>query len=127
MSPEEVIDEAIANALGSNGEKPEKLALEPWLYHLAIRAIGAVSARDGENLPSVPLEQSARRPNVRASNEPQLQYHQPDETLTEEDIIPDRRTSTPEEIASAVLYLASAESAFIVGTELVADGGMSQL
>ncbi|TLY24308.1 MAG: SDR family oxidoreductase, partial [Nitrospirae bacterium] len=34
---------------------------------------------------------------------------------------------TPEEIASAVLYLASPDSAFIVGTELVADGGMSQL
>jgi hypothetical protein len=26
-----------------------------------------------------------------------------------------------------VLYLASSDSAFIVGTELVADGGMSQL
>jgi NAD(P)-dependent dehydrogenase (short-subunit alcohol dehydrogenase family) len=41
--------------------------------------------------------------------------------------IPLKRFGTPEEIASAVLYLASAESAFIVGTELVIDGGMSQL
>jgi NAD(P)-dependent dehydrogenase (short-subunit alcohol dehydrogenase family) len=41
--------------------------------------------------------------------------------------IPLKRFGTPDEIASAVLYLASAESAFIVGTELVADGGMSQL
>ena len=41
--------------------------------------------------------------------------------------VPLKRFGTPEEIASAVLYLASAESAFIVGTELVADGGMSQL
>ncbi len=41
--------------------------------------------------------------------------------------IPLKRFGTPEEIASAVLYLASPESAFIVGTELVADGGMSQL
>ena len=40
---------------------------------------------------------------------------------------PLKRFGTPEEIASAVLYLASAESAFIVGTELVIDGGMSQL
>ena len=113
VSPEEVIDEAIANALGSNGEKPEKLALEPWLYRLAIRAIGAVSARDGENLPSVPLEQSARCPNVRASNEPQLQYHQPDETLTEEDIIPDRRTSTPEEIAASDEMITQVEAALL--------------
>ena len=41
--------------------------------------------------------------------------------------IPIKRFGTPDEIASAVLYLTSAESAFIVGTELVADGGMSQL
>jgi NAD(P)-dependent dehydrogenase (short-subunit alcohol dehydrogenase family) len=41
--------------------------------------------------------------------------------------VPLKRFGTPEEIASAVLYLASAESAFIVGTELVIDGGMSQL
>lgn len=41
--------------------------------------------------------------------------------------IPLKRFGTPDEIASAVLYLASPESAFIVGTKLVADGGMSQL
>jgi NAD(P)-dependent dehydrogenase (short-subunit alcohol dehydrogenase family) len=41
--------------------------------------------------------------------------------------IPLKRFGTPGEIASAVLYLASSDSAFIVGTELVADGGMSQL
>jgi NAD(P)-dependent dehydrogenase (short-subunit alcohol dehydrogenase family) len=41
--------------------------------------------------------------------------------------IPLKRFGTPEEIASAVLYLASSDSAFIIGTELVADGGMSQL
>jgi NAD(P)-dependent dehydrogenase (short-subunit alcohol dehydrogenase family) len=41
--------------------------------------------------------------------------------------IPLKRLGTPEEIAAAVLYLSSAESAFIVGTELVIDGGMSQL
>jgi NAD(P)-dependent dehydrogenase (short-subunit alcohol dehydrogenase family) len=41
--------------------------------------------------------------------------------------IPLKRFGTPEEIAGAVLYLASAEAAFIVGTELVVDGGMSQL
>lgn len=41
--------------------------------------------------------------------------------------VPLKRFGTPDEIASAVLYLASADSAFIIGTELVADGGMSQL
>ena len=41
--------------------------------------------------------------------------------------VPLKRFGTPDEIASAVLYLASAESAFVVGTELIAGGGMSQL
>src|SRR5947208_532231 len=41
--------------------------------------------------------------------------------------IPLKRFVTPDEISSVVCALASAEIAFIVGTELVADGGMSQL
>ncbi|MGO4223535.1 SDR family oxidoreductase [Lysobacter sp. TAF61] len=41
--------------------------------------------------------------------------------------IPLGRFGTPDEIASTVLHLASPESAFIVGTEIIADGGMSQL
>jgi len=41
--------------------------------------------------------------------------------------VPLGRFGTPEEIASIVLHLASPESAFIVGTEIIADGGMSQL
>jgi len=41
--------------------------------------------------------------------------------------IPLGRFGTPDEIASTVLHLSSPESAFIVGTEIIADGGMSQL
>ena len=41
--------------------------------------------------------------------------------------IPLKRFGTPDELASAVLYLSSQDSGFIVGTELIVDGGMSQL
>lgn len=41
--------------------------------------------------------------------------------------IPLKRFGTPAEIAGAVTYLASSDAAFIVGTELIVDGGMSQL
>jgi NAD(P)-dependent dehydrogenase (short-subunit alcohol dehydrogenase family) len=41
--------------------------------------------------------------------------------------IPLGRFGAVEEIAATVLHLASSESAFIVGTEIIADGGMSQL
>jgi NAD(P)-dependent dehydrogenase (short-subunit alcohol dehydrogenase family) len=43
------------------------------------------------------------------------------------DVIPVGRIGRPEEVASAVLFLASAESSFIAGIELVVDGGMSQI
>jgi NAD(P)-dependent dehydrogenase (short-subunit alcohol dehydrogenase family) len=41
--------------------------------------------------------------------------------------VPVGRFGRPEEIAATVLHLASPESAFIVGTEIIADGGMIQL
>ncbi len=43
------------------------------------------------------------------------------------DAVPLGRFATSAEIASTVLHLAARESAFIVGTEIVVDGGMSQL
>jgi RNA polymerase sigma factor (sigma-70 family) len=99
VAKEEIIDEVIARALGDGAEKPEKLALEPWLYRLAIRSIGDLASRANDNLSSVHLEASARTPNVRASDEAELQFHQPDEMLTEESIIPDTRVATPEDVA----------------------------
>jgi len=33
----------------------------------------------------------------------------------------------PEEIAAAALFLATAESSFVAGAELVVDGGLSQV
>jgi NAD(P)-dependent dehydrogenase (short-subunit alcohol dehydrogenase family) len=41
--------------------------------------------------------------------------------------IPIKRFGAPEEIAAAVLYLTAPDSAFVVGTELIVDGGMSTL
>ncbi|TDV11619.1 SDR family oxidoreductase [Paraburkholderia caballeronis] len=41
--------------------------------------------------------------------------------------VPLGRFGTPDEIASTVLHLSAAESAFIVGSEVIVDGGMSQL
>jgi RNA polymerase sigma factor (sigma-70 family) len=101
----EVIDETIAAALGGDGErgreKPERLALEPWLYRLALDAIDQLSRPDGTNGGAIHLEESPRKPNARASDEPELQFHQPDEAITEETLIADNRVSTPEQIAGS--------------------------
>ncbi|HLV85761.1 MAG TPA: hypothetical protein VKV39_02215 [Candidatus Sulfotelmatobacter sp.] len=101
LSKEEVIDETIAAALGDGGEKPERLALEPWLYRLALNALDDLCRADESNDNAVVLEQSARRPNVKASDEPELQFHQPDESITGETVIPDARVSTPEQILAS--------------------------
>jgi RNA polymerase sigma factor (sigma-70 family) len=101
ISTEEVIDETIAAALGDDHEKPERLALEPWLYRLALNAIDQLSRPDGSNGSAVHLEDSARKPNNKASDEPELQFHQPDEAITEETIIADDRVATPEQIVGS--------------------------
>ena len=41
--------------------------------------------------------------------------------------VPAKRFGTPEEIAAAVLYLTSSESGFVLGAELIIDGGMATL
>jgi DNA-directed RNA polymerase specialized sigma24 family protein/ribosome-associated translation inhibitor RaiA len=106
ITKDEVIDETIAAALGDGAdgnslEKPERLALEPWLYRLAMRALDELSRPDDTHGGAVHLEDSARKQNVKASDEPGLQFHQPDEAITEENIIADGRVATPEQIVGS--------------------------
>ena len=113
LTPWEIINEAVANALGDGLEKPERLSLEPWLYRLSMRAIDDLASRAGEAPGDVPLQRSQRAPNVRASDEPQMQYHQPDEQLIAQDIIPDRGTATPEDIAASDEMITLVEAALL--------------
>jgi NAD(P)-dependent dehydrogenase (short-subunit alcohol dehydrogenase family) len=41
--------------------------------------------------------------------------------------VPMGRMGTPDEVAKAVLFLASDDSSFIIGIELFVDGGMAQI
>jgi RNA polymerase sigma factor (sigma-70 family) len=106
----EVVNEVIARALGDH-ERPEKLALEPWLYRLALQAMGEMSARLQELGSSIHLEESRRRQNVEASDEAGLQFHQPDEGWTRESSIPDRRVTTPEQAAYSDEVIALVQAA----------------
>jgi len=42
-------------------------------------------------------------------------------------LIPLRRRARPEEMAKAMLFLASDDSSYLLGSELIADGGLSQV
>lgn len=110
LSTPEVVNEVIARALGDH-DRPEKLTLEPWLYHLALQAMNEMTARLQELESSVHLEASRRRQNVEASDEPGLQFHQPDEGWTRESSIPDRRVSTPEQAAYSDEMIALVQAA----------------
>lgn len=98
VTPEEVVDEVIANALGDGNGRPEKVALEPWLYRMATRAIDDLASRNHEDVIAIPLDHAARQDHNTQSgtDENQLQFHQPDESMTNRDLIADPRTSSPE-------------------------------
>jgi len=112
LSTPEVVNEVIARALGDH-DRPEKMTLEPWLYHLALQAMNEMTARleELESPSHLHLEASRRRQNVEASDEPGLQFHQPDEGWTRESSIPDRRVSTPEQAAYSDEVIALVQAA----------------
>ncbi len=111
---EEVIDETIANAL-DHEEKPEKLALEAWLYRLALQAIRDLSGRTGENVLAVSLDQPARMSDFPStgSDEPGLQFHHPDEAVTHENLIANRGVASPEESAAGDEMITLVEAALL--------------
>jgi RNA polymerase sigma factor (sigma-70 family) len=110
LSTSEVVNEVIARALGDH-DRPEKLSLEPWLYRLALHAMSEMGARLQEMDNSIHLEDSRRRQNVQASDEANLQFHQPDEGWTRESSIPDRRITTPEQAAYSDEVIALVQAA----------------
>ena len=56
-----------------------------------MRAIDEMSAGADQHNGNVHLEDSARKRNVRASDEAELQFHQPDEAILGATVIADRR------------------------------------
>lgn len=99
LNAEEVVDEVAARALDDQLVRPDRMGLEPWLYRLAIRVMDEFTSHLTEAESDVHLQGLRRRRSERASDEPRLQFHQPDEAMTTESGIADDRTATPEEIA----------------------------
>lgn len=117
ISPEEVIDEAISNALDDHKERPEKVTLEPWLYRLATRSIDRLTNQTRTDDSSVSLEKrvppARQRKAGEGNDEPWMQFHQPDEMFTNGDLVADYRAATPEDIAATDELVAIVEVALL--------------
>lgn len=115
ISPEEVLGEAISHALDDHNHRPEKVSLEPWLYRLSLSSIDRLANQMRPENGSVPLESQVRPARMRkateGNSEPQMQFHQPDETFTNENVIADIRLMTPEDIAARDEMVAMVELA----------------
>ena len=115
ISAEEVVDEAISQALDDNGKRPEKVSLEPWLFRLAISAIDRITNQTRTEIGSVPLElprSPARQMKAGEGNdEPKMQFHQADEMFTNGDMVADYRAATPEDLAATDEMVAMVEVA----------------
>jgi DNA-directed RNA polymerase specialized sigma24 family protein len=75
------------------------VTLEPWLYLLSRAAIDRL-AEQARGEGEVGLESSVKRQEETGSDEAMLQFHHPDEMLTNENVIADHAAANPEEIAA---------------------------
>lgn len=110
IAVEDVIGEAIANALDEQQDRPERIKLEPWMHRLAAQAIDRLGHEGGDE-GHIPLERARGTPNVQATDESVLQFHQPDDRLYEENVIPDPTANNPEELAARSELIGRVENA----------------
>lgn len=99
IAVDDVIGEAIGDALSESHERPEKLRLEPWLYQLAISAIERLTRGDS-NGNNIPLDRPERPRNESGSDENVLQFHQPDDDLSSRSLTYNDQIANPEELAA---------------------------
>ena len=100
VSAEEVVNEAIASALDEHLPRPEKIALEPWLYRLSRSAMDRLGNQIDSGAGPVRLNHEESHPSLDAADEEMLQFYQPDGSVTGESTIADRDNRTPEDEAS---------------------------
>jgi RNA polymerase sigma factor (sigma-70 family) len=99
VSVDDVVSEAIANALDEQHDKPERMRLEPWLYRLAVDAIGHLASGNGDE-GRMPLARAPRTGEAREIDEPIAEFSEPEARLNLEDAIVDSTAQTPEDIAA---------------------------
>jgi RNA polymerase sigma factor (sigma-70 family) len=93
VAVDDVVSEAIANALDEHHDKPERMRLEPWLYRLALEAIEGLAASNSE-------EGRISLGRARNTVEQVGEFDEPLEPLYVESAIVDNTAQTPEDLAA---------------------------
>jgi RNA polymerase sigma factor (sigma-70 family) len=96
---DDVVSEAIANALDEGRDKPERMRLEPWLYRLASEAIDRLASSDGDE-GRIPLQHRRGQEAAHDSVEPIAQFSEPEGRLYVENAIIDSTGQSPEDLAA---------------------------
>lgn len=115
VSVEEVIDEAVASALDEHRPRPEKMALEPWLYRLSRSAMDRLANQVDDSPVHLQEPETPKFPDV--NDDEMRQYYVPDERVSHEDTIADRKASTPEDEASRMELMTMVERALRYATQ----------
>ncbi len=99
VSVDDVVSEAIANALDEQRDKPERMRLEPWLYRLAVDAIGQLASGNGDE-GRMPLGRTPQTGEARETDEPVAEFSHPEARLYVDNAIVDSSGQSPEDIAA---------------------------
>jgi NAD(P)-dependent dehydrogenase (short-subunit alcohol dehydrogenase family) len=117
-----VVTTSFLNAVGTPGLSI--LSATKAAVRSLVRSLGAELAPRGIRINAVspgPID----TPFATKMGIPEADLQKVGETLTA--AVPLKRFGSPLEVAKAVLFLASDDSSFVTGTELVVDGGMTQI
>jgi RNA polymerase sigma factor (sigma-70 family) len=98
VAVDEVVSEAIASALAENAERPEKVAIEAWLFLLARRAIDRIKRESSSDDRDVALQSNERKLNENTGDDDALRQFDFDaDTINTSNNVADDG-ATPEEI-----------------------------
>lgn len=100
VAVDDVISEAIANALGDHNDAPERLKLEPWLYRLTNQAIDRLSSPNPEEYQVNSDRPSLLEPESQNAGPDVMEFNQVDQRLEADYTIPDETGNNPEELAA---------------------------
>ncbi len=92
---DDVVSEAIANALDEHHDKPERMRLEPWLYRLALQAIERIAASNADD-----GRTATERKRARNTVEQPVDFDEFRKLAPVEGAIVDSDAQTPEDLAA---------------------------